>query len=108
MTYKIGVYGSNISEGEQAEALGKELGRTLARCHCTVITGACSGMPYIVAHAAAQHNAEVWGFTPELNAEAHRRAYPSDDSTIYKRLLCVPPNYKELFLTDPESEALDL
>jgi predicted Rossmann-fold nucleotide-binding protein len=108
MTYKIGVYGSNISEGEQAEALGKELGRTLARYHCTVITGACSGMPYIVAHAAAQDGAEIWGFTPELNAEAHRRAYPSDDITIYKRLLYVPPNYKELFMMIPESGSLDL
>src|SRR5947209_20398665 len=86
MAYKIGVYGSNISEGEQAEALGKELGQILARCHCIVITGACSGMPYIVAREAAQHGAEVWGFTPELNAEAHRRAYPNDDIAIYTRL----------------------
>ena len=107
MTYKIGVYGSNVSEGERAEALGEELGRMLARYHCIVITGACSGMPYIVAHEAAQHGAEVWGFTPELNAEAHRRAYPNDDITIYKRLLYVPPNYKELFMTNPKSEALD-
>jgi len=107
MTYKIGVYGSNISEGEQAEALGKELGKILAQYHCIVITGACSGMPYIVAREAAQHGAEVWGFTPELNAEAQRRAYPNDDITIYKRLLYVPPTYKELFIANPESEALD-
>jgi predicted Rossmann-fold nucleotide-binding protein len=108
MTYKIGVYGSNISEGEQAEALGQELGKILARYHCIVITGACSGMPYIVAREAAQHGAEVWGFTPELNVEAQRRAYPNDDITIYTQLLYVPPNYKELFRTNPASEALDL
>jgi len=40
MTHKIGVYGSNLSEGEQAEALGKELGQILARCHCITITEA--------------------------------------------------------------------
>jgi predicted Rossmann-fold nucleotide-binding protein len=108
MTYKIGVYGSNISEGEQAETLGKELGKILAGYHCIVITGACSGMPYIVAREAAQHRAEVWGFTPELNAEAQRRAYPNDDIAIYTRLLYVPLNYKELFMMTSESEALDL
>lgn len=107
MTYKIGVYGSNISEGEKAEVLGKQLGKTLAQYHCIVITGACSGMPYIVAHEAAQHGAEVWGFTPELNAEAHKKAYPNDDITIYTRLLYVPQNYKELFMTDSEPEARD-
>src|SRR5947208_8546423 len=106
MTYKIGVYGSNISEGEQAETVGKELGKVLARYHCIVITGACSGMPYIVAREATQYGAEVWGFTPELNAEAQRRAYTNDDITIYTRLLYVPPNYKELFMANPESEAL--
>jgi predicted Rossmann-fold nucleotide-binding protein len=108
MTHKIGVYGSNISEGEQAETLGKELGEMLARYHCIVITGACSGMPYIVAQEAAQHGAEVWGFTPELDAEAQRQAYPNDDIAIYTRLLYVPPNYKELFMMTSESEALDL
>jgi predicted Rossmann-fold nucleotide-binding protein len=64
-------------------------------------------MPYIVAHEAAQHGAEVWGFTPELNAEAQKRAYPNDDITIYTRLVYVPQNYKELFMTNLASEALD-
>jgi predicted Rossmann-fold nucleotide-binding protein len=107
MTYKIGVYGSNVSEGERAEALGEELGRMLARYHCIVVTGACSGMPYIVAHEAARYGAEVWGFSPELNAEAQKRAYPNDDITIYTRLVYVPQNYKELFMTNAASEALD-
>jgi predicted Rossmann-fold nucleotide-binding protein len=108
MTYKIGVYGSNISEGEKAGALGKELGKSLAKHGCIVITGGCSGMPYIVAHEAAQHGAEIWGFTPELNVEAQKKAYPYDDITIYKRLIYAPQNYKELFITAPASDTLDL
>jgi predicted Rossmann-fold nucleotide-binding protein len=107
MTYKIGVYGSSISESAKAGALGKELGRILAGHHCIVITGACSGMPYLVAHEAAQHGAEVWGFSPELNFEGQKRAYPRDDISIYKRLIYIPQNYKELFITHPKSEARD-
>lgn len=107
MSYKIGIYGSNVNEGAIAEARGKELGQVLAKYHCTVITGACSGMPYVVAHAAAQQGAEVWGFTPELDAAAQQAAYPDDDITIYKRLIYVPQNYRELFVTPPASEARD-
>lgn len=99
MTYKIGVYGSNLNEGEIASTLGKALGRTLARRGCTVITGGCSGMPYIVAQAAAQVGAEVWGFTPELDQEGQQVAYPDDDITIYRRLIYVPQNYRAQFDT---------
>lgn len=97
MAWKIGVYGSNINEGEAATALGNALGKALAERGCIVITGACSGMPYVVAHAAAQDGAEVWGFTPELDAAHQQMAYPLDDITIYQRLVYVPQNYRELF-----------
>src|SRR5437879_2847728 len=107
MTYKIGVYGSNVSEGEEAVALGKTLGRVLALHRCTVITGACSGMPYIVAHEAKQQGADVWGFSPELHAEAQKKAYPNDDIAIYDRLVYVPQHYKELFMAPLASEKLD-
>lgn len=101
MAHKIGVYGSNITESEHAVALAHRLGRELARRECIVITGACSGMPYIVAHEAHQHGAQIWGYTPELDASAHRRAYPQDDITIYNRLMYMPANYGELFGIQP-------
>lgn len=107
MSYKIGVYGSSVNEGPEAETPGKALGRALAKHGCIVITGGCGGMPYVVAHEAAKHGCEVWGFTPAVNAEEHRRAYPYDDSSIYARLIYVPENYHELFLKQPPSEALD-
>ena len=99
MTYKIGVYGSNINEGETASALGTRLGAALARRDCTAITGGCSGMPYVVAQAAARAGAQVWGFTPELDQEGQQTAYPDDDITIYQRLIYVPQNYREQFGT---------
>lgn len=97
MVWKIGVYGSNINEGEVATRLGERLGQELAARGCLVITGACSGMPYVVAQTAAQHGAAVWGFTPELDAAGQQAAYPSDDITIYQRLIYVPQNYRALF-----------
>ncbi len=97
MSWKIGVYGSNINEGAAASSLGEALGEALAERGCLVITGACSGMPYVVAHAAARHGAKVWGFTPELDEAGQKRAYPSDDITIYERLVYVPQHYRDLF-----------
>lgn len=97
MTWKIGVYGSNINEGEVATSLGRALGKALVECACIIITGACSGMPYVVAHEAARHGATVWGFTPELDARGQQAAYPADDITIYQRLVYVPQNYHTLF-----------
>jgi len=97
VSHKIGVYGSNVNEGEIATALGNALGKALAERGCIVITGACSGMPYVVAHAAAERGAEIWGFTPELDYASQQTAYPADDITIYKRLVYVPQNFHELF-----------
>lgn len=108
MTYKIGVYGSNVSEGEVAVALGKTLGRVLAQQQCIVITGACSGMPYVVAYEAKQQGANVWGFSPELDAETQKKAYPNDDIRIYDRLVYVPLLYKELLVAPLASQELDL
>ena len=96
MAHKIGVYGSNVNEGEMATALGNALGKVLAECGCIVITGACSGMPYVVAHAAAERGAQIWGFTPELDYASQQTAYPADDITIYKRLVYIPQNFREL------------
>src|SRR5581483_10889510 len=97
VNWKIGVYGSNVNEGEVASSLGTIMGETLAERGCLVITGACSGMPYIVAHAAARHGAKVWGFTPELDEVGQKSTYPSDDMAIYDRLIYVPRTYRELF-----------
>jgi predicted Rossmann-fold nucleotide-binding protein len=107
MPFKIGVYGSNIVESEHALNLARQLGQALAERGCIVITGGCSGMPYAVASTAAQHGAEVWGFTPALDLQEHRRAYPQDDVSIYRRLIYVPASYHELFGQVPASAELD-
>ncbi len=97
MKYKIGVYGSNTMEGEEAIQLAQALGAELAHHKVIVITGACSGMPYAVASAAKRQGAEVWGFSPELGEAAQKSAYPHDDITIYSKLFYIPQEYEHIF-----------
>ncbi len=108
MKYKIGVYGSNITEGVEAVRLAQELGDVLARYNVIVVTGGCSGMPYAVAQAAKRGGAEVWGFTPRRNEQEQQLAYPLDDITVYDRLFFVPQQYDQYFFLDqPLSAARD-
>jgi hypothetical protein len=95
--YKIGVCGSNTTEGEEAIQLAQALGAELARHKVIVITGACSGMPYAVASAAKRQGAEVWGFSPELGEAAQKSAYPHDDITTYSKLFYIPQEYEHIF-----------
>lgn len=98
--YKIGVYGSNITESEEAVQFAQTLGKELAQNNVVVITGACSGMPYAVASAAKQKGADVWGFSPEVGEEEQKRAYPLDDITVYTKLFYVPQQHDRLFFLD--------
>ncbi len=100
MKYKIGIYGSNITESKEAVQLAQELGSALAQNDIIVVTGGCSGMPYAVAHAAKQKGAEVWGFTPVCNEDEQKQAYPLDDITVYDKLFYVPQQYDERFYLD--------
>lgn len=106
--YKFGIYGSGIAESEQAIQLAQELGYALAQQDIIIVTGGCSGMPYIVAQASKQCGAEIWGFTPERNEQEQQQAYPLDNIAIYDRLFFVPPQYAQhFFLTQPLSPPQD-
>lgn len=106
--YKFGIYGSGVAESEQAIHLAQELGYVLAQHNSIIVTGGCSGMPYVVAQASKQRGAEIWGFTPERNEQEQHQAYPLDDITIYDRLFFVSPQYAQhFFLTQPLSPSQD-
>jgi len=100
MKYKIGIYGSYITESEEAIRVAQELGNTLAQRNMIVVTGGGSGMPYVVAQMAKQKGAEVWGFTSEYTEEEQKVAYPLDDITIYDHLFYVPKQYDHPFSLD--------
>jgi len=93
MKFKIGVYGSAVNENESTNQLAKELGQVLGDHDVIIITGACSGIPYLTAFEAAKRGKEVWGFSAELNLENQKKAYPDDDSSIYSKLFYIPPEF---------------
>lgn len=95
MTHKIGVFGSSVEESEEtaqkARLLGEELGKAQV---IVVITGACSGLPYIAAYSAFKHGVQVWGFSPCKNFDEQKVFTPSDDLSIYHKLVYVEDNFK--------------
>ncbi len=90
MKYKIGVFGSAVSESAPVRRKAAIIGKELARYKCIVITGACSGLPYAAAYEAAQNGSEVWGFSPEANFKGQQKFTPDDDNSIYKKLIYTP------------------
>jgi predicted Rossmann-fold nucleotide-binding protein len=94
MKYNIGVFGSGHSSkpSQQIATAAKQIGAALGRHakEVTVVTGGCSGLPYMAAHEAAQAGASVWGFSPVQNMEAQKAFTPNDDLSIYTQLDFVP------------------
>jgi predicted Rossmann-fold nucleotide-binding protein len=86
----IGVYGSATPGTPGVARKAREIGAALARHRCTVVTGACSGLPYEAARSAAADGAAVWGFSPMPDLEGQRSFTPHDDLGIYARLVFVP------------------
>src|SRR5258708_7154956 len=107
MKYKIGVYGSAINESPQTITTAKNLAQALTQKGVIIVTGACTGMPYIVANAAKQHGAEIWGFAPTTNREDQMQLYPKDDITIYDRLFYIPQNYQDFFFPTGDAKLID-
>lgn len=91
--YKIGVFGSaagNLSLGKKQAAM---LGEILAKNKCLIITGACSGLPYIAAHEAVKNRATVWGFSPQYDMKEQKALTPGDDNSIYSKLIYTPRKF---------------
>src|SRR6185369_3035472 len=93
MTYKIGVFGSGNSSkppeviGALATAIGVELGKHPKEV--IVVTGGCSGLPYLAAHEAAKTGTPVWGFSPVRDMDEQKEFTPKDDLSIYQELYFV-------------------
>ena len=76
--YKIGVFGSSAGDYQSASQKAKSLGKVLSQKNCTIITGASSGLPYLVAFEGNKNGAEIIGFSPELNMKNQKLFMPND------------------------------
>jgi predicted Rossmann-fold nucleotide-binding protein len=90
---KIGIFGSIAGIDSKADEAASKLARALEKYadQIVVITGACPGLPYIVASHLAKKGAEVWGFSPRGDLVAQKKYSPNDDPEIYTKLIYSPP-----------------
>jgi predicted Rossmann-fold nucleotide-binding protein len=88
--YSVGVYGSATAENNDLAEKSRHTGRELARYDCRIITGACSGLPYLAAAEASRAGREVWGYSPVVDRQQQQAFVPDDDLTIYSRLIYLP------------------
>jgi uncharacterized protein (TIGR00725 family) len=75
---QIGVMGSAggaISDGELA--LARRLGRRIAERECTIVTGACPGLPHAAVLGAHEAGGTSLGVSPALSPEEHVNVYGS-------------------------------
>ncbi|MCE2504534.1 MAG: hypothetical protein J4G05_10830 [Chlorobi bacterium] len=98
MSWKIGVYGSAVVEETYAVTQAKVLGQELGREGATIITGACSGLPYIALKEGVAFGSMAIGFSPTRNMAEQRHFTPEDDLALYNRIEFTPdlPQFDEL------------
>ena len=84
----IGVMGSASQPiPHAAMRAAEELGRAIALAGCTLVTGACPGLPYAAVEGAKAAGGLVIGISPALSVEEHVTRFQSPvrgfDSIIY-------------------------
>lgn len=68
----VGVMGSaGYPISAAADEASRELGRAIARAGCTLVTGACPGLPYSAVEGANEYDGLVVGISPALSVEEH-------------------------------------
>ena len=78
MKLTIGVMGSASGSFDEASwAKLIRLGRAIAERDCTLITGACPGLPYAAVQGARAADGLVVGISPGLSLDEHVRKYDS-------------------------------
>ena len=78
MRIQIGVMGSAGGSIADAElALAARVGRRIAERDCTIITGACPGLPHAAVVGAHEANGVSLGVSPALSPEEHVNVYGS-------------------------------
>ena len=81
----MGSAGGNL--GAAALEKASAMGRSIARRGCTLVTGACPGLPHEAVKGAKSENGIVIGISPALNFEEHalkyRAPYSGYDVLVY-------------------------
>lgn len=74
----VGVMGSASQPIDPSTThLVRQLGRAIARSGCTLVTGACPGLPYAAVEGAKECGGLVVGISPALSADEHVKRFNS-------------------------------
>lgn len=106
MKFKIGIFGGNIKSNDEMVEKVRRLAERLSHYDIILITGACSGIPYIVAKYIANKGKDVWGFSSEIN-EKNQVAVHKHEVDIYNKIFYIPMNYRDLFFKEKNKSARD-
>ncbi len=92
MAYKIAVFGSAAGCNEEINNIVFELGKTIAKNNCILITGGCGGIPQIAAKGAVSIGGKTIAFSPGRCKEEHinKHRFPTEG---YSDFEFVPENY---------------
>ncbi|KUK49809.1 MAG: hypothetical protein XD75_0203 [Parcubacteria bacterium 33_209] len=93
---KVAIYGSATSIDNFNKDLikqAKEIGELLAQKNHIIITGACAGIPFIVAEAAFKLGGKVIGYSPAINKNDHKKRF-NDPIEYFTKMIFIPKNYE--------------
>jgi uncharacterized protein (TIGR00725 family) len=77
---RIGVMGSasgHVMRNKKAVRNAQEIGRIVAKKECTLVNGACPGLPDEAAKGAMEMGGEVLGISPAISIRSHIKKYQS-------------------------------
>src|SRR3989344_9056722 len=91
--YNICVFGSAVDASKSVTKSAVLIGKELARFKCTIITGACAGLPYVAAVAAHNAGGKIIGFSPARGFGKQAETSPRNDNAMYHKLVYTPKNF---------------
>jgi len=68
---KIAVFGSAVSTDARIITMADAVGKAIAECGATIVTGGCAGLPGAAAESALQHKGSMIGYSPGRDAKEH-------------------------------------
>lgn len=95
MKYKIGIFwigGSWCLNGADSKVCTASWQGVPFADELVVVTGGCTGLPYLAAHEAAKGGVGVHGYSPVASMSEQEKFTPNDDLSIYNELSFTPHN----------------
>lgn len=91
----VAIYGSANSSNKRTCKHAREIGQLLSAKGHTIITGACSGIPFEAAESAFMRGTRVIGYSPAINKKEHRIRF-QDPTECFTDMVFIPRDYEHI------------